>query len=260
MTTRVPDHESGQVLRHEGAQIYFATGGDERRPPLLLLHGGFGSLEDFQAVFPGLARDHRLIAIDSRGHGRSTLGPEPLSYARLERDVLAVLARLGLDRVSIVGFSDGGMVGYRLAAHGAIQVDRLVAIGAPHELPEGDPLREKLASITPASWQEKFPESHALYERLNPEPDFDRFIAAVVAMALDGDGYPNDVVDAIRCPLLLVRGDDDPLVSLASQARLRARVEGARFLNIPFASHVAFADQPEIFLQSVRTFLRQPSP
>jgi pimeloyl-ACP methyl ester carboxylesterase len=176
------DHQSGELLTNEGADIYFESAGHQSGPPLLL-HGGFGSTEDFRAVLPVLAREHRVIAIDSRGHGRSTLGQEPLSYALLERDVVAVLARLAIERVRILGFSDGGMVGYMLAARGTVQVDKLIAVGAPCELPEDDPLRKKLAAITPAVWKQRFPQSHALYQRLNPQPDFDRFIRAVVAMA-----------------------------------------------------------------------------
>lgn len=253
--TRMFDHRSGQTLTHEGANLYFECGGNESGPPLLLLHGGFGSFEDFNPVLPALLADFRVIALDSRGHGRSTLGPHPLSYALLERDALAVLAHLNVQTVSVLGFSDGGTVGYLLAAHGQVKVEKLVAIGAPYELPEGDPLRPKLTAITPTLWKEKFPDSHALYQRLNPEPDFDRFISAVVAMGLDAEGYPNTVVNDLCCPLLLVRGDDDPLVPLEPLLRLRERVRGAHLLNIPFAAHVAFEPQPTIFLESVRTFL-----
>ena len=81
------DHRSGQVLQIDGAIIYVEEIGDPTRFPLVLLHGGIGTMDDFSPVLATLARSFRVIGIDSRGHGRSTLGAEPLTYARLQRDV-----------------------------------------------------------------------------------------------------------------------------------------------------------------------------
>lgn len=68
------DHESGESLDTDGAKIYFEICGNPEGPPLLMLHGGFGTIEDFNIFLPGLGNDFKIIGIDSRGHGRSTLG------------------------------------------------------------------------------------------------------------------------------------------------------------------------------------------
>lgn len=251
------DHESGESLDVGGAKIYVEVCGNPEGPPLLMLHGGFGTIEDFNVFLPSLSSDFKILGIDSRGHGKSTLGSEELTYEALQKDVLKVLEHLGIDAVSIIGFSDGGIVGYRLAALTSLKVEKLVTIGASWRLLSDDPVREILSKVTAASWRTKFPETYEAYQRLNPEPDFEAFAGSSVRMWLDSSasGYPGELVEKISCPLLIVRGDDDHLVSLGDIAELRGRVEGSKLLNVPFAGHVAYEDQQEIFLIGLRQFL-----
>ncbi len=68
-------------------------------------------------------------------------------------------------------------------------------------------------------------------------------------------GYPGDCVRQISCPLLAIRGDEDPLVSRASVFELVEQVKGAKLLNIPFAGHEAHKDQAEAVMASVNRFL-----
>jgi pimeloyl-ACP methyl ester carboxylesterase len=96
---------------------------------LLFLHGGFGSIEDFKTVVHSFTNDFHIIGIDSRGHGKSTLGIDQLNYERLQLEVESVLKHLQINEVSIIGFSDGGIVGYRLAAENNILVKKLITIG-----------------------------------------------------------------------------------------------------------------------------------
>lgn len=250
------DHRSGEHLEIDGAKIYYEVCGNKEGPALLFLHGGLGSIEDFNGILPDLSGDFRIVGIDSRGHGKSTLGSGELTYERIQKDVLRVLEHLGIDVVSIIGFSDGGIVAYRLAALTSLRVEKLVTIGGDWQPPE-DPVREILSRVTGESWRTKFPESYEIYRQHNPEPDFDAFVRSAVKMWLDSaaSGYPNEAVRNISCPLLIVRGDDDHLVPLRGVVELRGMVDGSKLLNIPFAAHVAFDDQKDIFLMSLRQFL-----
>lgn len=251
------DHASGQVLEIDGAAIYVEERGDPAGPPLLMLHGGLGSLHDFAKVMPLLREGMRVVGIDLRGHGRSALGDRPLCYERLQRDVAAVAARLGLRQPAVLGFSDGGIVAYRLAADPALEVSRVVAIGAHWELPPDDPTRDLLSMVSAERWRSLLPDSHRRYRQLNPAPDFDAFVAAVRAMWLDegAGGYPGDAVDRIACSLLLVRGEDDHLLSRESLARLAGRVPRARTVHVAHAGHAVHEDQPEAVMRAVNPFL-----
>ena len=251
------DHRSGQHLEMDGARIYYEVRGSESDPPLLLLHGGVGDIEDFAPVVARLAGRHRLIGIDSRGHGRSTLGTSPLSYAVLQRDVARITAHLGLSRYGVIGFSDGGIVGLRLACSTPSGVERLVVIGASESIAADADTRKLLGSVTGESWRKKFPGMYAKYQALNPEPDFDAFIGALTQMWTDTSerGYPGAAVAHVTCPLLVIRGDDDHLVSRAEAVGLTERVRGAHLLNVPFAGHEAHKDQADLVMRGLNTFL-----
>jgi pimeloyl-ACP methyl ester carboxylesterase len=253
------NHRRGDTISIEGAALYYEIVGAPTNAPLLLLHGGLGNLEDFNSLVPHLVDTYRLIAIDSRGHGKSTLGTASLSYARMQADVEAIVAYLGLRSFGVIGFSDGGVVGLRIAAANHPHLTKLVAIGTPYELRDDDPLRRILSGVTADSWRGKFPDNVESYERLNPSPDFAALVQAAVPMWIDTsvEGYPAESVRSIGCELLVARGDDDHLVSRASAFELVERVPKARLLNIPFAGHVLHGEQTAMLMMSVGQFLQQ---
>lgn len=252
------DHVSGKHLSTGDAHIYYELTGSEGQPALLLLHGGFGTIEDFNSLIPELSQKYRIVGIDSRGHGKSALGSGRLTYRQLQKDAEQVLSHLHINSLSIIGFSDGGVVAYRLAAQNSLNIEKLVTIGADWHYKNTEPVRELFLNITPESLKQKFPESYAAYQRLNPEPDFEAFTEAVKGMWLDAgpSGYPNETVEKIACPLLIVRGDEDHLFPAKAAAGLSELVPGSKLLNIPFAGHVAFEDQKAPFMKSLKEFLK----
>ena len=252
------DHRSGESLLIDGAKIYFEVKGEKQDEPLLFLHGGFGTIEDFNGILPDLERKYRLIGIDSRGQGRSTLGPERLSYERMQKDVQRILRHLEIERVNIVGFSDGGITAYRLACSNSFEIGKLAAVGAHWHQKELDPVRELYLKVTGESWKKKFPATYETYQQLNPEPDFDVLARALVAMWLDpnGSGYPGDALKNITCPLLIARGDQDHLTSRQAAVELANLVKDSQLANIAFAGHVAFDDQKQPFMAALNRFLR----
>ena len=253
------DHRSGKHLEINGAKIYFEVTGNESSSALLFLHGGFGNIEDFNSILSNLNNDaFRVIGIDSRGQGKSTLGSGELTYERIQKDIEHVLEHLNIDSFNIIGFSDGGLVAYRLASLSSLNVEKLVTIGAHWHLKNTEPVRELYQKVTGESWRKKFPATYEAYQKLNPEPDFDLLAQSSVKMWLDSapSGYPNEAVRNISCPLLIVRGDDDHLCSREDVFELSRLVRNSRLLNIPFAGHIAFEDQREIFMLSLNEFLK----
>ncbi len=252
-------HEAGHLIEIDGAAIYYEVIGSEAAPPLLLLHGGAGTIEDFNPLLPSLTSQYHVIGIDSRGHGRSTLGSSGLTYQRLEQDVVEILRHLRIKKTAILGFSDGGIVGYRLMASKAVAVPKLITIGASYELKADDPVRNIYAKITGESWRTKFPASYALYQRLNPEPDFDRFMAVIVDMWLDTtpSGYPAGKIDDIKGDVLIIRGDEDHLFPRQDAVDLVNRIKSSALENIAFAGHAAHEDRPDVVVNSIEIFLKR---
>ena len=254
---RLFDHHSGEYLDIDGARIYYEVTGHENRPALLVLHGGFGNLENFNTILPDLEKKFKVIGIDNRGQGKSTLGSKALTYEQMQKDVERVLEHLNIVALSIIGFSDGGIVAYRLASLTSLKIEKLVTIGSSWHLKNIEPVKEIFLKITGESWRKKFPDTYDAYQRLNPEPNFDVLAQSVINMWLDSNssGRPNEAVKNISCPLLIVRGDDDHLVSREAVVELSGLVKRSTLLNIPFAGHAAFEDQKEIFATILNEFL-----
>ncbi len=111
--------------------------------------------------------------------------------------------------------------------------------------------------VTPESAKEFFYEDYQLYLEQNPAPDFDKLAQSVVSMWRDKSesGHPDLNVDKIRTETLLMRGDNDFLVSYESLGRLQKRIKGSALANIPFAEHEVCKEQPKIVHLLIEQFL-----
>lgn len=122
----------GRYAEIDGVRIYYETFG--AGAPVLVLDGGTAFHESMHYQIRALVQSHFVIAPDSRGHGRSTDGTEPLSYAQMADDMLELLDDLQVGKADIVGWSDGGTIGLELAMRHPERVGRLVAIGANYNV------------------------------------------------------------------------------------------------------------------------------
>ena len=98
--------------------------------PLLLLHGGLGTLEMFGPVLPALTKTRQVIAVDLHGHGRTQLGDRAISLVDQGDDMAALLGQLGYTQVDVMGYSFGGGVAFRLGVQHPERVRRLVIVSA----------------------------------------------------------------------------------------------------------------------------------
>lgn len=251
------DHRSGSYLDIGSARIYYEMLGKVDNPVLLFLHGGLGSIEDFNVIIPALKENYRIIGIDSRGQGQSTLGSEELTYERIQKDVLAILDKLGIDELSIIGLSDGGIVTYRLACFSSLKIKKLITIGSRWHSRNALETKDILGTVTAERWKEKFPQTYEKYQSLNPQPDFEKLVSNIIKMWLDsgGTGYPNENVKNINCPSLLIRGDKDHLIKRDFIFELAKLIKDCNLANIPFASHVVYAEQKDILIRMINEFL-----
>ena len=111
-----------------GLKYYYEISGAGE--PLLLLHGGLGSLDMFGPVLPALAKGRQVIAVDLQGHGRTALGDRNIDLAAIGDDMAAILKQLNYGTVDVLGYSFGGGVAFRLAAQHPDAVRRLALVSA----------------------------------------------------------------------------------------------------------------------------------
>src|SRR5882762_1408481 len=126
---RVKPVRTGYVPAN-GVNYYYEIYG--RGAPLLILHGGLGSIEMFGQILPALAKGRQVIAVDLLGHGRTALGDRPINPQAMGDDLAAVVKRLGQDTVDVLGYSLGGGVALRLAIQHPEVVRRLVLVSTPY--------------------------------------------------------------------------------------------------------------------------------
>lgn len=119
---------AGRYATVGGVKLYYETYG--AGPPLLLLHGNGGSSQEFRHTIPYFAKKYRVIALDSRAHGKSVDAGDSLSFELLADDCAALLTQLRLDSAYVLGWSDGGITALLLALRHPEKVKRLAATGA----------------------------------------------------------------------------------------------------------------------------------
>ncbi len=252
------NHISGDYVALDDAKIYYEVIGNKNAPVLLCLHGGLGNIEVFNYIIPQLAEEFKIIGIDNRGHGKSTLGSaQTLSYEFLQKEVEAVLKHLHIEELTVLGFSNGGTIAYRLAALTKLKIKKLITIGAPWCTKHVESSIDAFSKLTSDMWKEYCSADYEHYQKLNPEPNINRIFKLAINMAIDTteNGRPNERVKNIRCPLLITRGENDPIVSHQAIQELAETVPNAQLFSIPSAGHEALIDQPKLLSEKLKSFL-----
>ncbi len=201
--------KSGRVSAN-GIDYYYEIHGAGE--PLLLLHGGLGSIDMFDGnVLPALAKTRQVIAVDLHGHGRTTLGDRPIDLKDIGNDLAVVLDRLGYKQVDVAGYSFGGGAGLRLAIQHPTRVRRLVVASAPYAqngfFPEMLP--QQAAVSAAIAEQMKETPMYKSYVAVAPDPkDFPRLLDRMGELMRRPYDWSEDV-KKLSMPVMLVYGDAD---------------------------------------------------
>ena len=268
--TVVPERE-GYVER-DGVRTWYAQYGASG--PWLAFAPVFqiGNTNLHKGVVPYLAQHFRVVVTDLRGNGRSDrpATPEAYTFDHYFADFVAVLDALQVDRAAIVGISATAMVALRVAAEQPARVSHLVIAGGyaarllsnPAAVQATQAVMQRMRDDWPGYLDEFFtvvfsePHSTKAYEdgvvRSGAATD-----GATVAMGLAGwlgtDMRPQ--ARQVRCPTLVIHGDDDRRVPYADGERIAALVPGARLLTIGGGGHLLQARDPVAFSRAVRDFV-----
>lgn len=207
--------EAGHVDWH-GARIHYTVYGEGK--PLVLLHGGLSNRLSWFAQVPGLvAAGWRVVLVDTRGHGKSTLGDALLSYELFAQDVLQVLERLQIAHIDLLGWSDGGIIALLLGRDAPQRVGRIVAISANFDA--SGLTQEALAELQPDTQRD--PLKRQIHRLWHHGPRL-----------LQAD------LQAIHAPVLVVVGERD-VITLEHSAQLAWWLGDGRLVVIPGAGHAA---------------------
>ena len=120
--------KAGHHINCGDAKIYYEVYG--QGPPALLLHGGlYGYIDEYEAYIKKLSHNYTVIAMATRGHGRSEVGTKPYSYRLFADDAALLLKAVGKQPAVVIGFSDGAITAMTLAAEYPELVEKAVVVG-----------------------------------------------------------------------------------------------------------------------------------
>jgi len=238
----------------DGARIAYAIYG--KGEPVVLLHGGLGNSGHFGFQLPALVDRFQVIAIDSRGQGRSTRTAATITYDLMATDVVAVLDHLHIARVAVVGWSDGGEVALKLGIKFPERVNRLFIFGANYDA-SGSKARGSRAATFTAYLQK----CRADYQRLlRTTRGFDELNAALLPLWRAPSGITKDQLRAIQAPVAVTDGDHDEIILIEQIEEMARLIPRGKLVIFPDTSHFALWQDPAGFNQAMLDFLTEPDP
>ncbi|MBC8175515.1 MAG: alpha/beta hydrolase [Candidatus Marinimicrobia bacterium] len=242
----------GYYLDINDIRMYYEIHGSGE--PILLLHSGFAFIESFYKQIPAFSKHFRVIAPDRRGHGRSSDSDVGLNYSLLASDMKQLLSYLKIDKVSVVGWRDGGNIGIQMAIEYPDLVKKLILVGSNFN-PAG--LTEEIINFaksdTPNDWDK---EASKWYKRLSPTPGrWEAFRKKVKEMWLTLPDWTRDDLTQIEIPTMIIVGEND-VVKYDHTLTLHQSIPNSDIYVINEATHFAPIEKPKEFNRKVIGFIK----
>lgn len=240
------DSAHGHYATVNGIRLYYETYGQGENAPLVVLHGNGGNLAAMRHQIDFFRATRQVIAVDSRGHGRSEMGATPLTYEKIADDVAALLAQLHAAPADVIGWSDGGIVALQLALRHPQRVRRIALSGANLDVAALKP--EDLASM-----RAELADVRAKLAAGDRSPRLLQLEQHLVLMVDQTPITPADL-RRITCPALVLAGEHDMIPEPSTRA-IAAGLPHAQLHIFPGASHGALQEVPAEFNRVVAEFL-----
>lgn len=210
--------------------------------PLILLHGNGEDHTIFDNVAKHFAKQYHVIAIDTRGHGKSPLGDEPFSLYQFAEDLNEFMNEQKIEKANILGFSDGGNIALIFASEYPEKVIKLIANGA-NTKPSGiKPLvhlamlfRYMLYSVA-AAFSGKFELKKALYYIMLHEPHITK-----------------EDLEQITAPTLVLVGTED-LIRESESKYIKKSIPNSEIVFV-LGNHFIVKNNTKDYIFAVEKFL-----
>ena len=248
-----PSHR-GHAVAINGMEMYYEIHGAGE--PLVLLHGFTGSGDNWEPFRDALAREHRLVIPDLRGHGRSTNPSREFTFRQSALDVSALLDRLDIHRFTAIGTSGGGNTLLHMATRQPDRVAAMVLISAAPYFPEQARtiMRQfTIDSRTDDEWQQMRQwhtygdeQIRALWMQAHAFKD-----------SYDDMNFTPPLLSRITARTLIVHGDRDPLYPVTLPLEMFAGIPQSYLWIVPNGGHSPiFGDLATPFVETALAFLR----
>lgn len=268
------DHEIGYASVN-GLNLYYEIHGSGE--PLVLLPGGFMTVEAMGGIVPLIAATRRVIGVELQGHGHTADVERPLRFELMADDIAALIRHIGLEQADIFGFSLGGGVGLQTAIRHPEVVRKLALASTAFKRDGWYP--ESLTGMASIS-VETFAGTpiHEAYLQTSPRPEaWPTFVAKMRQLLSEDYDWTEDVA-RLKTPTLILVGDADGL-RLAHMVEFFGLLGGGKrdgdlsgllpsqLAVLPATTHVGWAPpyhgimtRTELLLPILTEFLDSPRP
>ncbi|MZR12620.1 alpha/beta fold hydrolase [Maritimibacter sp. DP07] len=243
-------------------------GDDTARPPILIVHGLFGSGRNWGVIAKRLSDSRRVVTVDMRNHGDSPRADDQ-SYAAMAEDLAEVIEEIG-GPADVIGHSMGGKAAMVLALDRPALVNRLIVADiAPVDYGHSQlPLIEAMQGLDLSGVETRSDADQALAAAI-PETPVRAFLLQSLdvrekrwklnldVLARDMEkvtGFP-EVEGTFEGPTLFLAGAESDYVQPGHRSRIKALFPNAQQAKIPGAGHWLHAEKPREFEAAARAFL-----
>ena len=249
--------DSSGYIEVKKVRLYYEIHGEGT--PLLYLHGGLSSSLDFSKYIPELSKHFKVIIFDRKGHGRSNDDNEIFSYALMAEHTNLFLDKIGISKAFVIGWSDGGVVGYHLASKYPSKVIKLIAVGANY-LVEGmteSSIEWIKNQMTVEEISRTYPSVESDFKKLNPAPNnFQNFIVKTREMWLRNPYISKEDFVKINVPVLLIAGDRND-IRLKHMFEMYSLLKKSQLCILPNTTHFVFDEYNGTVAKILSKFLKE---
>ncbi len=233
--------EVGNYVKVNSAELYYETYGQGE--PLLLLHGNGQSISAFSQQIESLSKHFKVIAVDTRVHGKSSDQElEELTYDLFASDMKQLLDSLNLKQVNVLGWSDGGNTALKMALNHPAYVKKIAIMGA-NLFPDKTAIESGLLDL--------FSKQLEALEGKEDEESLNR--ARLLRLLLNEPQMSFAEMGAVKVPVLVMAGEHDVILESHTKA-ISESIEGAKLIIFKDATHYAPQEKPDEFNQAVLKF------
>ncbi len=233
---------AGKYYKVRGIQLYCEIYGKGK--PLLLIHGNGGDVSAFNKTIPYFSKKYKVIAVDSRAHGKSMDNGDSLSFEMMADDFAALLDQLHIDSAYVIGWSDGGINALVMAMRHPGKVIKLASTGAN--------LWPDSTALVPSLWrdmqQEYESKKNKAFVTAKEKNDWKIFLLDWL--------QPNislGQLASIHCPALIIAGDHDLIVTNHT-VDIFENIPNARLWIVPNSGHATLQEHAADFNRTVDAF------
>jgi pimeloyl-ACP methyl ester carboxylesterase len=246
-------------------EMYYEELGSTEAPPLVLLHGAGGTADDPEGgwanLAPCFAERFRVFLIEHRGHGRTDNPAGFMTFEQIADDVAAFAEQNGLGAVHLAGISDGGIVALDCGIRRPSLTRTIVVVGGNHSVHDG--ITSYAASLDPEALESSHPEiaaeQSARHDQGKPAGYWKELMRQIVANNVANPSWTEADLGRIRCPALLIAGENDRFATLEQMVTMKRSIPNAEWLIVNNSGHPVHYEFPEIVGPRILDFLSRHS-